>query len=106
MKTKLLRKLNAKIKKHLTGDGGDFVFTPHTYDPVKAEFVANDSRLIYVNAAKPIAPVVWKELDLRSAYFMKYWKSSRFKDLIKVRIDLGEKLKDVLIEIVKSNFHA
>lgn len=105
MKTKLLRKLKAKIKKNLVGDGGNFVLRPHIYDPVKAKFVADNNKLIYVNVAKPIAPVVWKELDLRTAYFMKYWKNSRFKDLIKVRVDLGEKLKDVLIEIVKSNFH-
>lgn len=37
-----------------------------------------------VNANKPVAPQIWRELDLQSMYFMRYWKNSRWRGLIEL----------------------
>ena len=33
---------------------------------------------------KPIAPVLWKELDIRSNWFVRYWKHSKWRSRIEV----------------------
>lgn len=37
-----------------------------------------------VNANKPVAPQIWRKLDLQSAWFMKYWKKSRWSGLVQL----------------------
>ena len=37
-----------------------------------------------VNVNKPVAPQIWRELDLQSSWFMKYWKNSRWRGLIEL----------------------
>lgn len=33
---------------------------------------------------KPVAPVLWKELDIRSNWFVRYWKHSKWRSRIEV----------------------
>ena len=37
-----------------------------------------------VNVNKPVAPQIWRELDLQSSWFMKHWKNSRWRGLIEL----------------------
>ena len=89
MKTRLLRKL----KKLISDIYNDAVITPMVFNPqyMKHEplllkgFDGKFSECKYiVNANKPMAPQIWRKLDLQSSWFMKYWKNSRWSGLLKL----------------------
>lgn len=89
MKTRLLRKL----KKLISDIYNDAVITPMVFNPqlMKHEpllmkgFDGKFSECKYVvNGNKPVAPQIWRELDLQSSWFMKHWKNSRWRGLIEL----------------------
>ena len=83
MKTKLLRRWKKAIKKHLCLDK-DFIITPRTYDAIKQKFIEDETRIVYLRADKPTAPILWKELDIKSNWFLRYWKHSIWKSRIQL----------------------
>jgi len=83
MKIKLLRRWKKAIKKHLCLDK-DFILTPQTYDATKQKYIKDETRLVYLHADKPAAPILWKELDIKSNWFVRYWKHSRWRSRIEI----------------------
>lgn len=101
MKTKLLRRWKKAIKKHLCLDK-DFVLTPRIYDVAKQKFIEDDTRIVYLHVDKPVAPILWKELDIKSNWFMQYWKHSRWKSRIQLLAAAkGISESDAAIEVLE-----
>lgn len=101
MKTKLLKRLKSRIRKYITGTD-DFVLTPQTYDAANAVYVKDDSRLTIIRREEPLAPQLWKELDIKSNWFMRYWKHSRWRSRVEViAAARGISEKEALLEVLE-----
>lgn len=101
MKTKLLKRLKTRIRKYITGTD-DFVLTPQTYDAANATYVKDESRLAIIRREEPLAPQLWKELDIKSNWFMRYWKHSRWRSRVEViAAARGISEKEALLEVLE-----
>lgn len=101
MKTKLLKRLKSRIRKYITGTD-DFVLTPQTYDAANAKYVKDESRLTIIRRKEPLAPQLWKELDIKSNWFMRYWKHSRWRSRVEViAAARGISEKEALLEVLE-----
>ena len=101
MKTKLLKRLKSRIRKHITGTD-DFVLKPQIYDAANAKYVKDESRLVIIRRKEPLAPQLWKELDIKSNWFIRYWKHSRWRSRVEViAAARGISEKEALLEVLE-----
>ena len=83
MKVKLLRKLKKAIRKHMSIDH-DFLVRPLRYDAKQSKYIEDRNTMSIVQCSKPIAPQLWTLLDMKSNWFMRYWKHSRWRSKVQV----------------------
>ena len=101
MKTKLLKRLKSRIRKYITGTD-DFVLDPLIYDAANDKYVKDESKLVIIRRKEPLAPQLWKELDMKSNWFMRYWKHSRWRSRVEViAAARGISEKEALLEVLE-----
>ena len=108
MKTKLYKKFvklvckDLKISKHdlFSRTFSLIVMSPYRYDFESKELVKLNDQLIITNFHHPLAQL-WKDLDIKTIWFVKGWRHSHWKSYIQTKIDLGYKEKDVILDVLK-----
>ena len=113
MKTRLYKKLvkfacrlaNVTKSQLFSGRYRPFMLYTYTYNFAKRKMNRNDSLVIVSDNkayGKPLLFAVWNDTDFSTKWLMKYWKHSHWKPYVQMRLDLGEKLEDVVEGIVKA----
>ena len=113
MKTRLYKKLvkfacrlvNVTKSQLFHGRYGSFVLYTYRYNFAKRKMDRNDSLVIVGDNkayGKPLLSAVWNDIDLSTKWLMKYWKHSRWKSYVQMRLDFGEKLEDVIKDVAKT----
>ena len=115
MKIKLYKKLvkvacklaNVTKSQLFSGSYGPFVLYRYTYNFAKQKIDKNDDNILVIvsdNKAygKLLLSAVWNDTDLSTKWLMKYWKHSHWKSYIRIQLDLGMALEDIVKDIVKT----
>lgn len=46
---------------------------------------------------------IWKAYDYKTSWLLKYWKHSHWKHVIRVKLDLGEDLYEVIANVLNNS---
>ena len=114
MKIKLYKKLvkvacklvNVTKSQLFSGSYGPFVLYRYTYNFAKRTMDRNDSLVVVKGGNKAegklLLSTVWNDTDLSTKWLMKYWKHSHWKSYIRIQLDFGRTLEDIVKDIVKT----
>lgn len=107
MKVKLYRRFVSRVCK-LLGLSRKQIFNRlydecllynYAYDMHCKKLIKDNNKISLLSRKCPLSKI-WKCRDLRLVYLVSYWKHSHWRYFIQVRLDLGEKLDDILVDIL------
>lgn len=73
----------------------------YAYDIHCKKLIKDINKISLLSHKCPLSQI-WKYYDLRSVYFVSYWKHSHWRHFIQIRLDLGEKLDDIFVDVLNS----
>ena len=109
MKTKLYKKFVNSVCKDLgisrkqlfSRDFNDFVLPCYKFNLKTYKIEKDCGRLIVLSIKHPLSQI-WDAVDMHTRWFIKHWRNSHWKPYVQMRLDLGEKLNDILTSILRN----
>ena len=110
MKTRLYRKfvkllckdLGITRKQLFSRDFNDCVFPCYTFNFETRMFVEVGGKMIVLSTKHPLFQA-WNALDMHTRWFIKYWHNSHWKSYVQIKIDIGQREEDAVLEVLKRN---
>lgn len=109
MKTKLYRRFVKKViaalgitrKQLFSRDFKSCIMSPHVFDVMTHKLTKDTSSLIVLGHKHPLSQI-WKSYDFHPRWLLKYWKHSRHKAYVQMKLDLGYKLEEIILDVLSN----
>ena len=108
MKTKLYKKFlklvckSLKISKKMlfARDFNEFIIAHYQFNVIKRKLEIDDSALSILNVKHPLSHM-YKTFDFHTKWLLKYWRHSHWKPYVQMKIDLGIREEDAVLDILQ-----